>query len=253
MTQSADSVTFAVEGGVTVVAQKSPLLLSMSGAGGEVLWSESSPLSWDKNGTAQTLTSTADEAFFGGGMQNGQFAHKGSVIAITTSNDWADGGDPNAVPFFVSNSGYAVYRNTWAPGEYDFTSPTAAVARHREGRFDAYFMAGDFRGVLASYTELTGPPFLVPIYGLGLGDSDCYHNDRHGNSTRLVITVADEYRKRDFPGAWFLPNDGWVSIGTSCMHRMRGRAWACARVRGNVGVGEGVSTTARWLTCDSAE
>lgn len=70
-------------------------------------------------------------------------------------------------------------------------------------------MAGNFTEVLAAYTDITGPPFMVPIYGLGLGDSDCYHNERHGNSTQLVLTVADQYRERDFPGAWFLPNDGY--------------------------------------------
>jgi hypothetical protein len=26
-----------------------------------------------------------------------------------------------------------------------------------------------------------------------LGDSDCYHNDRHGNSTQTAIAVADLY------------------------------------------------------------
>ncbi len=45
--------------------------------------------------------------------------------------------------------------------------------------------------VLGQYTALTGPPFLPPLYALFLGDSDCYHNARHGNSTRTAIGVAD--------------------------------------------------------------
>ena len=55
----------------------------------------------------------------------------------------------------------------------------------------------------------SGRPFMPPIYGLGMGDSDCYHNERHGNSTQTVLSVADAYRRHDMPGAWFLVNDGY--------------------------------------------
>jgi hypothetical protein len=103
-----------------------------------------------------------------------------------------------------------VYRNTWSPGYYDFSAPAASVfTAHNESRFDAFFFGGDFQQVLRLYTTVTGKPFLVPVYGLGLGDSDCYHNERHGNSTRVVLSIADEYRERRIPGAWFLPNDGY--------------------------------------------
>ena len=75
-----------------------------------------------------------------------------------------------------------VYRNTWSPGYYDFSAPAASVfTAHNESRFDAFFFGGDFQQVLRLYTTVTGKPFLVPVYGLGLGDSDCYHNERHGN------------------------------------------------------------------------
>jgi alpha-glucosidase (family GH31 glycosyl hydrolase) len=108
------------------------------------------------------------------------------------------------------------------------------ILRMEPPRQDAYFFAGDFRAVLDSFTQLVGRPrrklslsvraevteiplrfhrlqlrflfgcirtqvgrpFLVPIYGLGLGDSDCYHNKRHGDSTRVVIAVADKCHLR---------------------------------------------------------
>lgn len=131
MTSAATEVSFTVDGGVTLTVHKAPLTLSMHGANGTPLWAEASPLSWNANGTAQTLASNSVEAIFGGGMQNGAFAHKGQRILITTSNNWADGGDPNAVPFYVSSAGYAVYRNTWAPGAYDFTSESVTVTTHK--------------------------------------------------------------------------------------------------------------------------
>ena len=42
-----------------------------------------------------------------------------------------------------------------------------------------------------------------------LGDSDCYHNPRHANSTRTVIAIADKFKEEEMPGAWFLVNDGY--------------------------------------------
>ena len=57
-------------------------------------------------------------------------------------------------------------------------SKTVQVTGHNEtDRFDAFYFVGtgprDFKGLLGSYTYLTGAPFMPPIYGLGLGDRYC--------------------------------------------------------------------------------
>eukprot|EP00041_Stephanoeca_diplocostata_P026060 m.694769 g.694769 ORF g.694769 m.694769 type:complete len:943 (-) comp22884_c2_seq9:1552-4380(-) len=206
--ESAASVTLS-GGDINVVVQKTSMLLSMQSKK-KLLWTESSPIEVGASSTTQTLHTTAEEHFFGGGMQNGRWAHKGHSINISTSFNWADGGTPNSVPLYMSTAGYGVYRNTWARGTYDFSSNAQISASHDETRFDAYFFVGDFKEVLGAYTQVTGAPFLVPIYGLhSVGDSDCYHNDRHGNSTQVVLAVADKYRENNMPGAWFLPNDGY--------------------------------------------
>lgn len=144
-------------------------------------------------------------------MQNGRWAHKGSRIIIAGGFNWAEGGHPNAVPFYISTKGYGVFRNTWDEGWYDFGANDAASTGtfHNETRFDAFYFGGDMKEVLAGYIAIAGQPFMTPIYGLGLGDSDCYHNGRHGNSTQVVLAVAEEYRKQNMPGSWFLPNDGY--------------------------------------------
>lgn len=195
---------------VTLRATKSPLRFSMYKAG-QLVWSETVGLS--RNGTAsfQTMAAADDEYFFGGGMQNGRFSHKGHRIRISTDENWADGGNPNAAPMYMSTAGFAVYRNTWSPGFYDFSS-SPAVLSHNESRFDAFFAVSaprDFKGLLEGYTFVTGRPFMPPAYALGLGDSDCYHNDRHGSDTHVAIAVAAKYREMDMPGAWILPNDGY--------------------------------------------
>ena len=68
---------------------------------------------------------------------------------------------------------------------------------------------GSIKGLLGGYTYLTGAPFLPPIYGMFLGDSDCYHNARHGNSTQVAVEVARLYEENDMPRGWMLPNDGY--------------------------------------------
>jgi len=195
---------------ISLRAQKSPLQLAMF-RGDVQVWRESVGMSKNSSSTFQTLLPGDDEQFFGGGMQNGRFSHKGHRIRISTDGNWADGGNPNAAPVWFSSGGFGIYRNTWTPGFYDFsTSPT--VFSHQESRFDAFYFVStprNFRGLLEGYTFITGRPFMPPVYALGLGDSDCYHNDRHGDDTHVVVAIADKYREMDMPGTWFLPNDGY--------------------------------------------
>lgn len=144
-------------------------------------------------------------------MQNGRIYHRGHRVRVSIDYNWADGGNPNAAPFYMSTAGYGVYRNTWSPGYYDFTQGPAVLA-HNESRYDAFFIAAkplDYAALLEGYTWVTGRPFMPPAYGLGLGDSDCYHNTRHGNDTNVVKAVASKYREMRLPASWFLPNDGY--------------------------------------------
>jgi alpha-glucosidase (family GH31 glycosyl hydrolase) len=159
--------------------------------------------------TTQYLTRAPDEQFFGGGMQNGRFSHRHKAIDIAVSYNWDDGGCPNSVPFYLSSAGYGVFRNTFAAGEYLFHD-TVRVA-HREQRFDAYYFVGDLKQVIDRYTELTGRPPMPPIYGLEMGDADCYcHNANRGERHTLdALDVADGYVERGIPLGWMLVNDGY--------------------------------------------
>ena len=205
---------------VVAQLQKSPCQLTLL-VDGHAVVQEVAPLAWDDALGTSTQTLARDEApfaaglsaeyFFGGGMQNGRWSHRDASIFIGVDYNWEDNGHPNSVPFYVSTAGYGVFRNTWAPGQYTFTSPVVTV--HNEStRFDAFFVLGapgDVKSLLGQYTMLTGPPFLPPIYGFFLGDSDCYHNDRHGNSSQVAIAIADLYNKYDMPRGWMLINDGY--------------------------------------------
>ncbi|MFI0981632.1 NPCBM/NEW2 domain-containing protein [Streptomyces sp. NPDC021093] len=209
---------------LTLRAYKSPLRFALHRADGTRVWAESKGLSWGrgadgKDTTTQTLAPRADEQFYGAGMQNGRgnTSHRGKKVEVGVDYNWDDGGHPNSVPFYLSTAGYGVYRNTYAPNTYDFGSAGPAVTTAaKEQRFDAYYFAGEgkdaAKDVIGQYTKLTGKPFLPPIYGMEIGDADCYlHNANRGERRTLAdsLKVADGYVENDMPNGWMLVNDGY--------------------------------------------
>ncbi len=192
---------------VTLRVYKQPLRFELYESDNKtVVWKEMKGLSWDDEETSQTLKRAEEEQFFGGGMQNGRFTHRDETIEISTSYNWEDGGHPNAVPFYMSTSGYGVFRNTFSPGSYSFNDPVKTI--HKEKRFDSYYFYGpDLKEILDGYTELTGRPFMPPLYGLELGDADCYNDE--GQTTIDSLEVANGYLQYGMPVGWMLVNDGY--------------------------------------------
>ncbi len=191
-----------------------------------LIWRELKPLHLSEDGSYQTLSSSAEERFFGGGQQNGSFEFKGRVMEVAYSDGWEEGDRPNPAPFYMSSTGYGVLRNTWSDGRYDFWSTDYLTTKHQENRFDAYYLVGpSVNHVLDLYTQLTGRAGLLPRWAFEYGDADCY-NDRDnadkpgtvpagwsdgptGTTPDVVGAVAAKYREYDMPGGWILPNDGY--------------------------------------------
>lgn len=188
-------------------AYKKPLVFQLFDTNNEKLvFKESKGLTWNNSGMTQSITRKKDDYFFGGGMQNGYFSHRDKKIQIKAVAKWEKGDTPNPAPFYMSNGGYGVFRNTWSNGTYDFKQTVKTV--HKEQRFDAFYFYGpDLKNILNGYTTITGRPFLPPIWGLELGDADCYN--KKGKKTPDVLEIANQYRKHDLPGGWMLPNDGY--------------------------------------------
>jgi alpha-glucosidase (family GH31 glycosyl hydrolase) len=190
------------------------------------LWRELKPLHLSEDGTTQTLASTPEERIYGGGQQNGTFEFKGRLMEISYSGGWEEGDRPSPAPFYMSDRGYGVLRNTWTDGFYDFRSDGYFTATHAENRFDAYYMVGEsIHDVLDLYTRLTGRAGLLPRWAFEYGDADCYNDGDNvnkpgtvpegwsdgatGTTPDVVTTVAEKYREHDMPGGWILPNDGY--------------------------------------------
>jgi len=204
---------YAVSTGKFVVrVYKQPLRFAMYDAtNSKVLWQELKPITSGAK-TVQTLTSQPDEYFYGCGMQNGYFSHKGKDIMIEKGGGWNDGGRANPAPFYMSTAGYGVLRNTFDAGLYSFKD--TLKLSHDENRFDAFYFYGpSLKAILNDYTDISGKPFLMPRWALSLGDANCYNKparDKKPQTTPDVIwKVADEYVKHDMPRGWILPNDGY--------------------------------------------
>lgn len=171
----------------------------------------------------QRLKSGKDVRYYGGGQQVGRLQHNGKRIAIDCDYNWADGGAPNPAPFIMSSDGFGILRHTFSAGAYDFTQEQTAEFIHAEDRFDAFYFIGDFAHVLDCYTEATGRPNLIPMWGLELGDADAYmthekdtklpQQEKDGSFTEttpvVVERVAMKYREADMPCGWLLLNDGY--------------------------------------------
>lgn len=190
---------------LTVKFLKSDFRMSVETWRGKKIFEEAGPVSFvSSNETVQTISSSADEKFWGGGQQLGRLMHKGRKISIDCDFNWSDGGAPNPVPFVISSKGYAVLRHTFASGEYDFTCDDKAKFSHEEERFDAFYFFGDIPTVVDRYTEATGRPNFLPMWALELGDAGA-----HKKTPTAVENVARKYREDSMPCGWMLVNDGY--------------------------------------------
>ncbi len=202
---------------------------------------------FDKKKVTLSFKEHADEYFYGGGVQNGRFSHKGKAIAIENTNNWVDGGVASPTPFYWSTAGYGVMWHTFKPGTYDFGAADNGIVRltHKEAYLDAFIMVNDGAvALLNDFYQLTGNPVLLPKFGFYQGHLNAYNRDywteaengfmlyedgkRYnesqkdngsikeslngelpGNYQFSARAAIDRYFRNDMPLGWFLPNDGY--------------------------------------------
>lgn len=200
-----------------------------------------------KDVTTVLLKESADEYFYGGGVQNGRFSHKGKRINIVNENSWTDGGVASPAPYYWSTAGYGIMWHTFAPGEYDFGAEAEGTVRltHDTDYLDIFVMvAPDPVALLNTYYQLTGNPVLLPKFAFYEGHLNAYNRDwwveddgprtvlfedgkryresqKDNGGTRESLNgekdnyqfsaraVVDRYEAHDMPLGWILPNDGY--------------------------------------------
>ena len=246
VTDSEGKIVIASEK-VRVEINKATSLISIINAKtGAVVAEEKAPVSFDKKKTILTLKEKADEYFYGGGVQNGRFSHKGKQIAIVNTNNWTDGGVASPTPYYWSTAGYGMMWYTFKPGAYDFGSKEQGTVKlqHDTDYLDVFFMVNDGAvALLNDFYQLTGNPVLLPKFGFYMGHLNAYNRDywteaengfmlyedgkRYNESQKdnggireslngefnnyqfSARAAIDRYNRHDMPLGWFLPNDGY--------------------------------------------
>ncbi len=203
------------------------------------------PVDFQKKQVSLSLKEMPDEYFYGGGVQNGRFSHKGKSIKIVNTNQWTDGGVASPTPYYWSTGGYGVMWYTFAPGQYDFGAAEKGkvTLTHDTDYLDVFFMVDDTPvALLNDFYQLTGNPVLLPKFGFYEGHLNAYNRDywkedekgflfedgkkykesqKDNGGTKESLNgeknnyqfsaraVIDRYNAHDMPLGWLLPNDGY--------------------------------------------
>ena len=204
------------------------------------------PFQFEKSKVSLQLTEQVSEYFYGGGVQNGRFSHKGKTIAIENQNSWTDGGVASPNPFYWSTNGYGIMWYTFKKGKYDFGAKQKGIVSlyHETDYADLFFMINDGAvSLLNDFYQLTGNPVLLPKFGFYEGHLNAYNRDYWKEDTTGILFengksykesqkdnggikeslngelknnypfsargVIDRYKNNDMPLGWILPNDGY--------------------------------------------
>lgn len=206
---------------------------------------EVKPVVFEKGKTILTLKENPGEYFYGGGVQNGRFSHKGKAISIENQNSWTDGGVASPNPYYWSTNGYGFMWYTFSPGKYDFGAAEKGTVKlsHDTDYLDAFYMVNEGAvPLLNDFYQLTGNPVLLPKFGFYQGHLNAYNRDYWVEDEKGILfedgkrykesqkdnggvkeslngeknnyqfsarAVIDRYKSHDMPFGWLLPNDGY--------------------------------------------
>ncbi len=231
---------------IEVSLDKSTRLMTVTDKeSGRAVIEQTAAVDFGDKGVSITLKEEPQEYFYGGGVQNGRFSHKGRIIAIENQNSWTDGGVASPTPFYWTTKGYGVMWYTFRKGAYDFGATEAGrvTLSHETDYLDLFFMVDAAPvALLNDYYQLTGNPVLLPKFGFYQGHLNAYNRDywaedengipfedgkRYKESQRdnggvkeslngekdnyqfSARAVIDRYAAHDMPLGWLLPNDGY--------------------------------------------
>lgn len=247
ITEQGDEITLASSKAKVIFNKTTGLFRIVNAENGKTVATQSAPSTFTPEKVTLTLQEQPDEYYFGGGVQNGRFSHKGEKIEIVNTNNWVDGGVASPAPFYWSTAGYGFMWYTFKPGLYDFGSTQKGSVKlsHESKNLDVFFMVGEKPAdLLGEYYQLTGNPVLLPKFGFYEGHLNAYNRDywkeadkgrtmtfedgksyKESASDKTGIkeslngeknnyqfsarAAIDRYVNHDMPLGWFLPNDGY--------------------------------------------
>lgn len=245
LTDENDFISISSEKIIIRLNKKESLIQVINKKHNKIVLEEVQPATFEKGKTTLSLKESTDEYFYGGGVQNGRFSHKGKIIAIENQNSWTDGGVASPTPFYWSTNGYGILWHTFKKGKYDFGAGEKGIVRlyHEIAYLDLFCMVNDGASALLNdFYQLTGNPVLLPKFGFYQGHLNAYNRDywkedesgilfedgkrykesqkdnggikeslngENNNYQFSARAVIDRYKLHDMPFGWILPNDGY--------------------------------------------
>lgn len=179
--KNSDGSVSIITGKIEVQLNKSTALMKVINlTTGATVLEEVEPIIFDKERVTLKFKEHPQEYFYGGGVQNGRFSHKGKTISIENQNSWTDGGVASPNPFYWSTNGYGLMWHTFKRGVYDFGREEKNIVKlfHQTNYLDIFVMVNEGAvPLLNDFYQLTGNPVLLPKFGFYQGHLNAYNRD----------------------------------------------------------------------------
>lgn len=132
--------------------------------------------------------SDPEEKIYGMGQYQHTFLNlKGTVLELAQRNSQV------SIPFYISNLGYGFLWNNPGIGEVSFAKNITRWEMEESNYIDYLVIAGDNpKGILHSYSSMTGKIPLIPKNLLGLWQSKLRYRTKEE-----VLDIVKEYKRRD--------------------------------------------------------
>ena len=162
-------------------------------------------MGYSQDGNELRVEMAPDEHFYGLGFHRQSLDVRGTKLAWKRAFRHGEA----TVGFFLSTRGYGFYTNNTFHHTFDFTEkegPSNYYSVSAEGgQLDYYIISGpSFREIIQRYTDLTGKPWKVPRWAMGLlYICRCYPEKEK------VLAMARSFRERDIPLDMIGLEPGW--------------------------------------------
>jgi alpha-glucosidase len=164
---------------VSILVQKSPLLVTFADAEGHVLLADEPtlPMAWDARRIHVWKKMPADENYYGLGDKTGPMNRRNRAFTMwnTDAFGWGESTDPlyKTIPFFLGlrkGLAYGVFFDNTYRSSFDFGKESRDYFSFgaEGGELNYYFFAGpEPKKVIEEYTALVGRSPLPPLWSLG--------------------------------------------------------------------------------------
>jgi alpha-glucosidase len=190
-------------GNVNAIITKSPMLIQVADASGNVLLADEPrlPMAWNGSRVHIWKKMPADENYYGLGDKAGPMNRRDRAFTNWNTDEygWQESSDPlyKTIPFFIGlrkGTAYGVFFDNTYRSVFDFGKESRDYFSFgaEGGELNYYFIAGpEPKRVVETYTALTGRSPLPPLWSLGYQQSR-YSYYPESRAREIVSTLREK-------------------------------------------------------------